>query len=199
MWSCFFLFFFYFFFFFFCIYKKGLVLESVLRNMINVSAGLSQDVAQWLVLIKRLQVNSGFWLHCGENKWGVCDAKLCYNERAACQKAAGHVLHLSRAHVHAVYHTHKYSEITLRVIHVYTRLHTWKITETERPFLLSSNNRPVRWRHRSGRLSAIIGLKGFFLFFERLGQDASELCWLERLFLMNGNAALCHYVYLSHH
>lgn len=28
------------------IYKKGLVLESALRNMINAPAGFSQDVAQ---------------------------------------------------------------------------------------------------------------------------------------------------------
>lgn len=112
---------------FFLIYKKRLVLESVLRKMINASAGLSQDVAQWLVLIKRLQVNSGFWLHCGENKWGVCDASYVTMKEppdGELQGMSPHVLHLSWAHVHAVYHTHKYSEI----IHVYTRLATWKIT-----------------------------------------------------------------------
>lgn len=116
---------------FFCIYKKGLVLESVLRNMINASAGLSQDVAQWLVLIKRLQVNSGSWLHCGENKWGVCDASYVTMKEPPVRELQGmnpHALHLSRAHLHTVYHTRKYSKITLRVIHVYTRLHTWKIT-----------------------------------------------------------------------
>lgn len=116
--------------FFLCIYRKGLVLESVLRNMINASAGLSQDVTQWLLLIKRLQVNSGFWLHCGENKWGVCDANYVTMKEPPVRELQGmnpHVLHVSRAHVHAVYHTHKYSEIPLRVIHVDTRLHTWKI------------------------------------------------------------------------
>lgn len=124
-------FFFFSFLLFLCIYRKGLVLESVLRNMINASAGLSQDVTQWLVLIKRLQVNSGFWLHCGENKWGVCDANYVTMKEPPVRELQGmnpHVLHVCRAHVHAVYHTHKYSQITLRFIHVYTRLRTWKIT-----------------------------------------------------------------------
>lgn len=118
---------FFFLFLFFLIYKKRLVLESVLRKMINASAGLSQDVAQWLVLVKRLQVNSGFWLHCGENKWGVCDASYVTMKEPPDRELQGmnpHVLHLFWAHVHAVYHTHKHSEI----IHMYTRLPTWKIT-----------------------------------------------------------------------
>lgn len=100
-------------------------MESVLRNMINAPAGLSQDVAQWLVLIKRLQVSSGFWLHCGENKWGVCDASYVTMKEPTVRELQGmspHVLHLSGARSRAIYHIHKYSEITLRIIHADTCL-----------------------------------------------------------------------------
>lgn len=131
------------------VYKKGLVLESVLRNMINAPTGLSQDVAQWLVLIKRLQVSSGFWLHCGENKWGVCDASYVTMKEPTVRELQGmspHVLHLSGARSRAIYHIHKYSEITLRIMHADTRL--WADALPVRSIL--GGVRSSRWLSHSG-------------------------------------------------
>lgn len=91
---------------------------------------------------------------------------------------------ISYGHVHVVYHTHKYSEITLCVIHVYTRLRTWKITvrvRTDICFLLFFVLlKPDLCRSvgntGSGNLSTTHWIKGFLFFFsslnDRLVQNA---------------------------
>lgn len=69
--------------------------------------------------------------------------------------------------------------------------------ESQRLFLAQTGS--VR-NTEYGNLSATRRIEDFFPSSnERLEQKASELSWPERIFRTNGNAALCHYVYLSHH